>query len=241
MKPVILITTKFKSDDFGVGGVLYTPRNYCEAICAAGGIPLLTALGDARDYAQIASGILFTGSYCDIQPHLYGQENRKAEQCDSLLDRVELELFDAFYRQGKPILGICRGEQLINVALGGTLVQDIPQEIPGLTVHTQVYAKETDFHPVNAAEGSLFANLFGSSFQTNSYHHQAVGICGKGLRATVTTEDNVVEALEHESLPIIATQWHPERMIGQEQTEMPDMMPLFRHFVALCGSAADGK
>jgi putative glutamine amidotransferase len=234
MKPVILITTKFKADDFSVGGLLYTPRNYCEAITRAGGIPLLAAMGDAADYAKLADGILFTGAGNDIQPQLYGQENRDAKDCNALLDETELALFDAFRSQGKPILGICRGIQLINVALGGTLVQDIPTEIPDLTVHARVYNKETVYHPVTAAEGSLFAKLFGRDFQTNSYHHQSIGVCGQGLVATVRTQDNVVEAVEHESLPILATQWHPERMIGQEQTELTDMMPLFRHFIELC-------
>lgn len=234
MKPLILITTKPKADDFGVGGLRYTPANYCNAVIKAGGIPVLSALADAEEYAQIADGIIFTGSACDITPSLYGQENRKAAQCDAALDQQELQLFKAFSQKNKPIFGICRGHQVINVALGGTLLQDIPEEVPGLTVHEKVYKEETVFHPVTAKEGSLFARFFGTAFMTNSYHHQGIKDCGQGLIPTVTTEDGIIEAVEHESRPIFSVQWHPERMIGQEQTELTDMMPLFRHFVLLC-------
>ena len=234
MKPFILITSKPKADDFSVGGLCYTPANYCTAIIKAGGIPVIAALADAQEYAELADGIIFTGSNCDIMPSLYGQENRKSASCNETLDEMELELFEAFSRRNKPIFGICRGIQLINVALGGTLIQDIPDEIPDLTVHETVYKEETRFHPVRAKDGSLFARFFGTDFMTNSYHHQAIKDCGKGLIPTVTTEEGVIEAVEHESRPIFATQWHPERMIGQEQLELTDMMPLFRHFIDLC-------
>jgi putative glutamine amidotransferase len=234
MKPIILITCKNRDDDFGVGGLCYTPANYCNAIIRAGGIPLISALADAREYAQIADGILFTGSNCDVTPELYGQENRASNFCMASLDEMELALFEAFRSAGKPIFGICRGLQLINVALGGTLIQDIPQEVPDLTVHSAVYRKETIYHPVTAVEGSLLGRLFGRNFQTNSYHHQAVLTCGAGLRATVSTEEGVIEAIEHESEPILGVQWHPERMMGQEQQDLPNMFPLFRHFIALC-------
>lgn len=236
MKPLILITSKPKADDFGVGGLCYSLANYCTAIIQAGGTPVISALADAEEYAEIADGILFTGSNCDITPSLYGQENRKSAHCNETLDEMELKLFEAFSKRNKPILGICRGIQLINVALGGTLIQDIPEEVPALTVHKKVYKEETRFHPVRAKAGSLFARFFGTEFITNSYHHQAIKECGKGLIPTVTTDEGLIEAVEHESRPIFATQWHPERMIGQEQLELVDMMPLFRYFVDLCRS-----
>ena len=236
MKPVILITHKFEEDPlpFGVGRIYSIRSNYCRAVLRAGGIPIISALGDAQDYAQIADGVIFTGSSCDIEPHRYGQENRKCALCDSVLDDMEMALFEAFIKAGKPILGICRGHQLVNVALGGTLMQDIEEEVQGLTVHAEVYRKATESHPVNAKEGSLFQKLFGGSFTTNSYHHQAIKDCGKGLLPTVMTEEGIIEAVEHESLPIFGVQWHPERMIGDEQTDLADMLPLWRHFVDLC-------
>ncbi len=234
MKPLILITSKPKPDDFSVGGLCYTPANYCNAVIQAGGIPVIAALADPEEYAELADGIIFTGSNCDITPSLYGQENRKSEFCNKALDEMELRLFNAFSQRNKPIFGICRGIQLINVALGGTLIQDIPDEVPELTVHDKVYKKETQFHPVTAKADSLFGQFFSTDLMTNSYHHQAIKDCGAGLIPTVTTEDGIIEAVEHESRPIFGVQWHPERMIGQEQLELTDMMPIFRYFISLC-------
>lgn len=234
MKPVILITSKPVPDDFGVGGIHKTQANYCYAINQAGGLPIVSAMGDAEEYAQLADGILFTGSAYDISPQLYRQENRHSKDCKPELDEMELALFEAFYRAGKPIMGICRGLQMINVAMGGDLIQDIPDEVDCLTVHQKVYQKETEYHPVTAKEDSLLGRLFGKVFTTNSYHHQAVKTCAPGLIPTVITEDGIIEAAEHESKPIFAVQWHPERMVGQEQTELPNMLPLFRHFIELC-------
>lgn len=233
MKPKILITGKFKTDDFGVGGLLYAPVNYANAIICAGGTPFISAMADAEEYADLADGILFTGSACDITPSLYGQECHGSVSCDTRLDDMELKLFQAFFRKGKPIFGICRGVQLINVALGGTLIQDIPQEVPDLTAHAAVYRKETYAHRVTSPEGSLLHRLFGDSYTTNSYHHQAISVCGEGLLATAVSQEGIIEAVEHKTLPIFGVQWHPERMVGQEQRELTDMMPLFHHFITL--------
>lgn len=234
MKPVILITHKFGESDFSVGGLYRCQSNYCRAVIAAGGIPVISALADAEEYAALADGILFTGSNCDIDPASYGQENRSSADCAPALDAMELKLFDAFYRAGKPIFGICRGIQLISVALGGSLVQDIPQEIPNLTDHDAIYKKERDCHPVTSAEGSLLHRLFGKEFLTNSFHHQSVKDPGRDMRVSAVSTDGVIEAIEHTSRPIFGVQWHPERMIGEECETLPNMLPLFRHFIDLC-------
>ena len=234
MKPVILITHKFAESDFSVGGLYRCQSNYCRAVIAAGGIPVISALADAEEYAALADGILFTGSNCDIDPASYSQENRGSADCDPALDAMELKLFDAFYRAGKPIFGICRGIQLISVALGGSLMQDIPQEIPNLTDHDAIYKKERDCHPVTASEGSLLHRLFGKEFLTNSFHHQSVKDPGRDMLVSAVSTDGVIEAIEHTSRPIFGVQWHPERMIGEECETLPNMLPLFRHFIDLC-------
>ena len=137
-------------------------------------------------------------------------------------------------KETSPFWASAGGHQLINVALGGTLIQDIPEEVPGLTVHDKVYRKETEIHPVTAKEGSLLHRLFGGSFSTNSFHHQAVKDCGSGLIPTAVTEDGIIEAVEHEGKPILGVQWHPERMTGEERTDLVDMKPLFDYFIRLC-------
>ena len=234
MKPVILITHKFGDSDFSIGGMYRCQSNYCRAIVKAGGIPIISALADAEEYAAIADGILFTGSNCDIDPKFYGCENLGSADCMPALDEMELQLFDTFYKANKPIFGICRGIQLISVALGGNLVQDIPAEIPDLSVHDAIYKKESDSHPVITTEGSVLHSLFGKEFLTNSFHHQSVKHCGRDMVITAMTPDGVIEAIEHKTLPIIGVQWHPERMIGEETSQLPNMLPLFRHFIDLC-------
>ncbi len=230
-KPVILITNKFETDNipFGVGDIVGVRSNYCRAVEKAGGVPVLSALGDPEAYAELADGVLFTGG-ADVNPARYGEEALYAKGWNDQLDEMELRIFDAFYKRKKPIFGICRGIQTINVALGGTLVQDIPAQV-GISVHNPEAPR---IHPVQAAPGSAIHRLFGEEFITNTFHHESVKDCGRGLVATAKTADGVVEAVEHESLPILAVQWHPERMIGEECFDLPDMMPLFEHFVQLC-------
>lgn len=236
MQPLILISHKFQQDTipFGVGRMYSIRSNYCRSILAAGGTPLITAGGDPAEYARLAQGILFTGSGSDITPSLFGRENQGSLGCDRELDEMELALFDAFVKEGKPILGICRGQQLINVALGGTLIQDIPTQKPEAIAHRCEDETVTTFHTVTTQPGSVMEALFGPAFLTNSYHHQAIDTLGSGLIATAGTEDGILEAIEHENLPILATQFHPERMTGEEQACCPNMLPLFRHFVSLC-------
>lgn len=236
MKPIILVTLKPEPDphNFGVGSMYAVRSNYCRAIINAGGIPLMNLGGNAEDYAEIADGVLFTGGRQDIVPSLYGDENRKALGCDPELDDMELKLFDAFYQRKKPIMGICRGIQLINVALGGTMVQDIPDEIPERSAHQGEQVGNIHMHSIHTMPGSVFHKLFGEEFKTNSHHHQAVKDCGKGMLVSGVTDDGVVEAIEHESLPIFGAQWHPERQIGEENEDLTNMMPLFVYFVNQC-------
>lgn len=236
MKPIILVTNKPEQDprDFGVGEIYTVRSNYCRAILRAGGIPLMDLGGDPEDYAEIADGVLFTGGRQDIVPSLYRDENRKALNCDPELDAYELKLFDTFFRRKKPIMGICRGHQLINVALGGSLIQDIPDEIPERKAHQGEPVGNIHMHTVKTTPGSLVHSLFGEEIKTNSHHHQAVKVCGKGLIASGVTDDGVIEAIEHTEFPIYGVQWHPERQMGEENEDLTDMMPLFEHFINQC-------
>ena len=236
MNPLILVTNKFEADPipFGVGRICCIRANYCQAVVSGGGVPVLSAMGDPEVYTATFQGLLLTGSSSDVTPALYGQENTAAAGCDSELDRMELDLVNAFLRAGKPILGICRGIQVLNVALGGTLYQDIPTQRPDAIVHSGPTDRDDVFHQLETLPGSAMEKLYGTGLLTNSYHHQAVSTLGRGLRATAWTEDGIVEAVEHETLPLLAVQFHPERMIGKEQTHAADMRPLMQYFVDLC-------
>lgn len=193
MRPKILLST-------GGGDA----SSYLAALEAAGGT------GEAR-YLPVADlsydGLLLTGGG-DPHPSLFGQENRGSREIDRARDRAELDLLDGFLGAGKPVLAICRGHQMVNIYLGGTLIQDLP---PGPAERHQAPDRDL-LHQVRAETGSLLRRLYGSAFLVNSNHHQALGELGRGLRGTAWSEDGVVEAAEHETLPLISVQFHPERL-----------------------------
>lgn len=178
------------------------PANYIAAVTRAGGNPIAAYLPepDPRFDALILAG----GG--DIEPTLFGQKNCGSDQIDYLRDRRELALADAFAAAGKPILGICRGHQLINVWAGGGLIQDLGEQN---AIHRRIRADKV--HSAFACGGVLEA-LYGGCFRVNSAHHQAVGPVGAGLRVTARSADGIIEAMEHTQLPILTVQFHPERM-----------------------------
>jgi len=169
---------------------------------------------EARALAQLFDALVVTGGD-DVEPSLYGRERHPMTQPqDEKRDRSDCCLIRAFLREGKPILGICRGCQIGNVYFGGTLVQHVP-EIAKCT-----HPDNDEGHEVIIEEGSVLAGLLGSGeCHVNSYHHQAMEEAGKGLKITACAEDGILEAAEGEN--VLLVQWHPELM-GE------DMAPLFR-------------
>lgn len=202
---------------------------YTDAVWAAGGLPLPTCGVCAEEMAELCDGLVLTGGV-DLDPALYGEETlNDTVKVKPERDAFELALFRAFYERGKPIMGICRGCQLINVALGGTLYQDLAAQ-KGLA-HSDPALR----HEVSVEGDSVLGQLFGARFFVNSTHHQAVKDTASGLRITARSKDGVVEAFEHEALPVLATQFHPERLTGALWDDRtPDFAPLFVYFVALC-------
>jgi len=149
-------------------------------------------------------GLLILGGY-DVDPQLYGEDYcHAANTIDAPRDELDLALIKLFIAQKKPIWGICRGIQVINVALGGTLVQDLPDE-------RRLDHGNGIMHTVNHAPYTLARELWGAMSVVNSFHHQAIDRLAPGLIAASVCEDGVIEAIEHETLPIFAVQWHPER------------------------------
>jgi len=174
--------------------------NYARAVRRAGGVPRFSlSLQDAEG----CNGLLLPGGG-DLDPALYGQPNRGSAPPNPALDALEQALLRRFTAGRKPVLGICRGCQAINVFYGGTLHQNIPG-------HSQTGGRDR-LHRVTAAEGSLSWRLFGTWFMVNSAHHQAADRLGEGLVTEARAEDGVAEALRHEALPVWGLQWHPERL-----------------------------
>ena len=225
MIPVIIISGSQSGE--GAGMEYRLRRLYAGAVAAAGGLPLLALGKDASECAQLADGLLLAGGM-DVDPSLFGEE-RIDEQVvvQKERDEYEKELFEAFTGLKKPVFGICRGIQAINVFLSGSLWQDLPGQL-------NICHSETD-HKVIAQPGNALFDLFGAEFIVNSFHHQSVNRLGEGLEVLCAGEDGVAEAVRHVSLPVAGVQWHPERMIGS--SGYPDMLPLFERFVARCGKA----
>ena len=221
MRPVIYIygTPEFVAD----GSV----KNYRAALERAGAQVVHSS---AAEDAVVCDGLLLPGGG-DVDPMYYGQENRGSHPPDPLRDTVELRLIREFLAAGKPILGICRGEQMLNVALGGSLHQDIPE-------HTRLEDADR-LHPVRVTENSRMAALYGAGeIVVNSSHHQAVDRIGDGLRAVMYSPDGYVECIEHETLPVMGVQWHPERLAGElARPEAVDGQRVIDWFVAQCAAA----
>ena len=181
-------------------------KNYIAALAGVGLEPVVT-LDPAE--AGTLDGLLLPGGG-DIEPALYGEENQGSANIDRELDEAQLAMTDAFLRAGKPVLAICKGMQTVNVYFGGGIIQHLATT----PLHR---AEETDaVHLCLSLPGSEMEKLYGRRYMVNSLHHQAVGRLGRDLAAVSFSPDGAVEALEHRSLPILAVQWHPERMCFQK-------------------------
>ena len=205
-------------------------ENYEKAIQAVGGRPE----GGYCPAVDIGcDGLLLCGG-ADVDPAYFHQENHGSVGIDSRRDAAELALIQAFLSAKKPILGICRGLQIINVALGGSLIQDLPPHLQA--VHTHDPGSDADkIHLVRAANDSFFAQTYGPLFSVNSSHHQAVDALGDGLRPVLWAEGDIIEGLEHTSLPIFCVQFHPERMsFAKRREDTVDGAPIFQRFLQMC-------
>lgn len=166
----------------------------------------------------------------DIAPALFGAPDNGSRRVDEALDRIQLELLGEFIRMGKPVLGICKGLQIINVYFGGTLIQDLPED--SRRIHE--YQGGDKIHATKSAKGTFPEQLYGKCPVTNSAHHQGVGAVGDGLLVAQYCCDFVIEAMYHKDLPILGVQWHPERMcFAYASPEMDDGTLLLRYFSTL--------
>ena len=200
---------------------------YAEAVTAAGGIPVGGVMPDpSQDFAA-----LLLGGGSDVAPDRFGQENCGSEPPDLARDELEFQLIRHCLDANKPILGICRGMQVLNVALGGTLIQDLSDFVRPF--HTA--GDHFTGHAVRAEKGSVFERLYAPVFQVNSFHHQAVDNLGEGFVPLVWSESGIVEGMLHTSRPLMGVQFHPERMTGKKfRPGTADGAPIFDYFLSLC-------
>lgn len=213
MRPVIGITACQEDQK-----IYKTNNAYVHAVIRAGGIPVLlpiaTPLSDCAKIAAMVDGLLVPGGV-DMAPQYFGEQPPKEVVCiDRQLDEFELELIRQVSSLGKPMLCICRGCQVVNVAFGGTLYQDIPSQCPQAHGHYQNTASRSEgYHTVSVLPGTVLAGALGEGeLLTNSYHHQAVKDLAPGFSVCARTADGVIEGIEDRERGILGVQWHPECM-----------------------------
>lgn len=243
-RPVILITpsTASKGEEFSDASISLSNR-YTDAVIAAGGLPLIFPATATRWVVKEAmkdcDGVMLTGGD-DIDPKLYAKDlpeelARKVGPLEPNRDLWEAALIEEIFQEHKPLFAICRGHQMLNVALGGTLVVDIPTQVPGALNHRRMDRKMEPVHEIKIAPDSLLAKVTGrQTLGVNSTHHQSIGTLAQPLRVVAETSDGIVEAVElkePERLPfLLSVQFHPERLIDSDSL----FLQLFTSFVAAC-------
>ena len=234
-KPIIGIAPQFDTSQIQARWTkLHISTTYFDAVTKAGGIPVMLPWHDNADdltrVAEAFDGIILAGGN-DISPLRYGES--VLEECGDITparDDSELLLAKFAYKKNIPTLGICRGCQVINVAMGGTLYQDIPSQFDQKVIHSQkTVSPEYPIHPIRISKDSRLYDCFGKEeIMVNSLHHQAAKQVAPFLIASAFAEGKLIEAVECATKDrfFIGVQWHPEMMIKDE-----DSLRLFRYFI----------
>lgn len=215
MRPLIGITSSFSPENDSQT----LPSAYVRSIETAGGIPFIIPAGISPDLIgsilNRVDGILLSGGV-DIDPMLFGESpHQKLGAVSPERDSIEIPLTKEALARGVPILAICRGVQVLNVAAGGTLIQDIPSQVPGAIKHRQEAPRWLGTHDINIEPGSKVACLLGTTqVRVNSYHHQSVKDVAPGFKVTARAPDGIIEAIEttNQDRFAVGVQWHPEGM-----------------------------
>jgi putative glutamine amidotransferase len=211
-------------------------QNYCASVAAAGGLPFALPHEPelAETYLDGLDGLLVTGGAFDVDPALFGATTKHASVTTK--DRrtaFEYAMVKGALARDLPVLGICGGEQLLNVVLGGTLHQHIPDEVPGALAHEQPNPRTEPGHAVAVEPGTALAAIVGAAtMNVNSAHHQAVKTVGAGVRINARAPDGVIEGIEVPGKRFcLGVEWHPEYSID------PGDGKIFAAFVAACAQA----
>ncbi|MGV3517571.1 gamma-glutamyl-gamma-aminobutyrate hydrolase family protein [Luteitalea sp.] len=188
--------------------------------------------GDVGVALQGIDGVVLAGGY-DVDPALYGETMHPAcTLADASRDAFEIDLARRCLRDGLPLLAICRGMQVLNVAAGGSLIQDLPSQVPVAIPHAVDDTLTTLAHGLDVVDGTLLSRALGAGMptQVNSRHHQAAKVIGQGLVVSAHATDGIVEALEAPDSPFcVGVQWHPENF-----WRTGEFLPLFRLFAMAC-------
>lgn len=208
-------------------------QNYCSAVTATGGIPLVLPHEPAAvdTYLDLLDGLIVTGGNFDVDPALFGATTRhETVKLKGARTQFEWAITQGMLKRDKPVFGICGGQQLLNVVLGGTLIQHIPDSVANPLAHEQPNPRDQAGHPVKISAGSLLRRIVGEDeLPVNSAHHQAVETVAPGAVCDAVAPDGVIEGIEHPDYRFcIGVQWHPEFFISDGDRK------LFSAFVEAC-------
>lgn len=244
MNPVIGILANLTptNDSGSLEEKVYVNNSYISAVEKAGGVPIIIPVNINRDSIKsqidLVDGLIISGG-ADINPILYKEEplvglgyfNTDNDEFDIIATRIALI-------QDKPILGICRGLQVLNVCLGGTLYQDINHVESSYIKHFQQAKRCMGSHSITISEWSKLAEILGTDSTVNSFHHQSVKDLGKGLVVTASSKDGIIEAIELKGEKYaMGVQWHPEEMVNDNEK----MLLLFKRLVEVASQKKDEK
>jgi putative glutamine amidotransferase len=209
---------------------------YTDAVLRSGGLPFILPFSNDRSvidlYLDRISGLVVTGGAFDVPPELYGEVPREGlGPLKPERTQFELAVLRGALQRRLPVLGVCGGMQLLNVAYGGTLIQDIVREVPDARSHEQRHDRTQPQHPVEVREQTQLAEAVGGRGQlmVNSTHHQAVKTVGEGLIVSATAPDGMIEAVEVPAADqfVVGVQWHPELLVDT----VPPHLGLYRALV----------
>lgn len=212
---------------------VFISEKFINCVEYAGGIPLILAhvreIEDIKAQIDVCDGIMLCGGM-DIHPIYYGEEpHEKLGFVNSKEDEYQIKIARMALNLHKPILGICRGHQLLNVVCGGTLYQDLSEILSTTIKHDQISKRYEPYHSINIAKNTKLEELLGSSTLVNSLHHQCIKELGTGLKATAHSKDGIIEAIEMPDRDfVMGLQWHPEEMAMHRDE---NMLNIFKEFI----------
>lgn len=237
-KPIIGITSAYEREEALLNYHRTTLSiDYTKSIIQSGGVPLILPVTNNKEIItrqlSLLDGLLLSGG-ADINPFLYGQDfKRNIGIVSPERDEYEMIILEEFLKTKKPILGICRGHQLLNVYFKGTLFQDIKYYKESVLNHRQERYPDLATHQINIIDKeNILFELYGEKIMVNSFHHQIIDKLGEGLSVIARANDNVIEAIQMKSHKFLyGIQWHPEMMVARGNREMEK---IFKKFLDSC-------
>ena len=235
-KPIIAITSSMDLNPNRLNdNRTMVSLDYSNSVINSGGIPVILPITDnfevIKEQVKYFDGLILSGGG-DPDPNLYGEDClQEIGDITPERDTFELAILEEFLRTKKPILGICRGLQLMNVFYGGTLYQDIKYVDTNIQ-HKQKWLADLPTHDINILENNILFEIFGKKARTNSFHHQMIKDLGRELTSIATANDGVIEAIQNKNYPFFyGVQWHPEMMASRGNL---GMKKIFDKFIESC-------